>query len=187
MKLIALPLACDYVPPYGTGMQHPLEDSPTVRRINACIKYCRTKKKNSAKLLCVASAGYNAKSPTVFTEGAPSIPMCEQMANYIHDTHENVVVKFKPLGWNTESEIKNGIALAKELAGDEAVTLVVCSNLAHLFRVRIQVWKHLPKAWKWKVKFVRAKHHFSFASHKHEVIGFAHALFFAVKYKILGK
>ena len=187
MLVIALPLACDYVPPYGTGVQHPLEDSPTVRRINACIKYCLTKVKSGTQIYCIATAGYNAKSPTVYTEGAPDIPMCEQMADYIHATHEDVLVRFQPLGWNTENEICNGITLAKAIAGNKPVMLVISSNFAHLFRIRVQVWKHLPKEWKWKVKYVRARHHFSFASHRHEVLGFAHALFYALKYKLTGK
>lgn len=182
--LVGLPLACDYIP--TDRLQQP--DSPTVRRINACVKTMECLKPGLQHCFIVCTAGFTKLSP--FEKPAsnvPELPLCEQMQRYIHTNFvQDITVVSAVKGWGTESEVCEGIQLARDRVDSASdVTLVVSTNRAHMVRVRIYVWKYLPKGW--KVKYVRAHHHFSFASHKREPVGALHAFIFALRYKVLGK
>ncbi|MES2985739.1 MAG: hypothetical protein V4686_01270 [Patescibacteria group bacterium] len=182
--IVGLPLACDYIPKDPRHQPH----SPTVKRIRACVTMMEKLKPGLGHSFIVCTAGYTKASPLKKpADNIPELPLCEQMefcilTNYVQYIPVVSIVK----GWGTESEIRNGIAQAKlHITPSGKVTLVVSTNLVHMLRVIIYVWKYLPKGW--KVKFVCAKHDFSLKSHLREIPGVFHALFFALTYKILGK
>ncbi len=184
--VVGLPLACDYIPTNVPLSE--LEKSPSVRRINACLKGLKEMSPKPDITLIVLTAGYTKASPREMPEqGGPRTPLCDQMSHYITAVEwRNFSGIFSaPLGWGTEAEIKNGIEVMQAALDKEEVTLVVSTNLAHLFRTAVYVWKYLPKGW--DVWIVRAKHDFSFKSCLREIPGFFHALFFTLKFKLLGK
>lgn len=181
--LVGLPLACDYIP----SDSRKLSSSPTVRRINACVSKMQRLKPGIEDCFMVCTAGFTKLSPFAKpVDGHPELPLCEQMQRFIHTNFAQHITVFSSIkGWGTESEIKEGISLARQhIHSNDEVILIVSTNRAHMLRTAIYVWKYLPKGW--KVKFVRAHHHFSFASHKREPFGALHALIGALKFKLLG-
>jgi len=76
----------------------------------------------------------------------------------------------EPWGWGTESEIESAVKIIKDVLGDSRhydITLVIATNWAHMWRVKLLVAMHKPT--RWKCVFVTAKHPFSLWSHLREI------------------
>jgi len=157
---IGIPLAFDWpfksrTPSTPSGTESRIQTCHrTLSELDPCLKY--------SHIVVTASTPPNTSM----------VNMCEQQAiliNHLQRSRKRVTVHAKPCGWGTESEIKNSIALIKEkmVTKHHNITLVIATNSAHMWRVRLLVSMYKPK--RWKCVFAVAKHNFSLWSHLREI------------------
>jgi len=157
----------------GIGKLHqPLDGS--IARFNAVAK-CKPE-------LIICTAGYSRKSPT-----APSkerkLSLAHQLNRYVTEYDQKWEHRLftRPLCWSTRNEIRVGIKIAKcrDIDGVTPFVLVIASNLTHLPRICMYTKLYAPK--NWRVKLVRARHHFSVLDHSLEPPKIARDIIYIVK------
>jgi hypothetical protein len=136
-------------------------ESGTMARIDTCFETLSSldpDKKNSAIVV-------TANHPP----GKQSTPsMCGKQLRLIELFYPpDTPVHVKPHGWGTESEIESAIKIVKDKFADYDITLVIATNRAHMWRVKLLVSMYKPE--RWKCVFAVAKHNFSLWYHLREI------------------
>lgn len=104
----------------------------------------------------------------ILTAGKPpgsnrTVTMAEEMADYISYTSKMAINPTPaPLGWGTLAEIQGSILRIKSIASlypHVQPQVYICTNLGHMFRVKMYWGTLAPK--EWKVIIVPANHSFT--------------------------
>ncbi len=154
---IAIPLAFDYPSLSWTSVKK----SGTQARIESCYTKLRSLGATSKSAAFVVTAN---KPPNPHEERVMCISQLKLIRRYYSN---DTPIYAEPTGWGTESEIKSAIAIITKEFPDHDITIIIATNWAHMWRVKLLVSMYKPK--RWKCIFVTSKHHFSLWSHLREI------------------
>lgn len=126
----------------------------------------------NAETLVICTAGYSKKEPRI-PQPERQVSLAGQLKRYVGTCMpwwEKSLVAV-PICWSTRNEVRIGIKYALRAREghpafaqkDEQVTVVIASNLSHLLRILLYAMLYTPRTW--RIKLVRARHHFSLRSH----------------------
>lgn len=141
-----------------------------------------------AKTLVICTAGYSKKEPRV-PQPERQVSLAGQLKRYVDSCMpwwEKSLVAV-PRCWSTRNEVRIGIKYVLRAQDgrpafaqrDEQVTVVIASNLSHLLRILLYAKLYVPRTW--RIKLVRARHHFSLRSHVMEPLKICRDIWYIIR------
>lgn len=139
----------------------------------------------SDEVLVICTAGCSRHAPRT-PQPERQVSLAGQLKRHVQKCapwwNERLVAV--PLCWSTRNEVRIGIKYAlRGEAGrpafartDERVEVRIASNLTHLIRIMLYAQLYVPRTW--KIKLVRARHHFSLRSHVMEPLKIARDMWY---------